>query len=70
MGGAMAEYRFCFFGNETQSSTNCLVDADNDDEARFIGRELLSDTTFTLIEVWCKNRLVLYTDKPHFREWT
>ncbi len=64
----MAEYRFCLFDNEGHAATNCFVDADDDDEARIIGRELLTETPFTLIEVWCKDRLVLYRDKPPFSE--
>ena len=66
----MAEYRFCLFDNEGQAAANCFVDADDDDEARIIGRDLLSDSAFILVEVWCKDRLILYTDKPHFSEWS
>ena len=65
----MAEYRFCLFYNEGQAATNCFVEADSDDEARIIGRELLTETTYNLIEVWRKDRLILYTDKPPFGEW-
>ena len=59
----MAEYRFCLFGHEHQPATTCFVEADSDDEARIIGRDLLSDTAFTQIEVWRQSCLILYTHK-------
>ena len=59
----MAEYRFCLFGHESQPAESCFVNADSDDEARNIGRELLTDTAFTQIQVWRQDRLILYTTK-------
>jgi hypothetical protein len=59
----MAEYRICLFGHESEPATSCFIDADSDDEARNIGRELLTDTAFTQIQVWRQDRLILYTAK-------
>ena len=66
---AMAEYRFCLLGHEREPETSCLIEADTDDEACTIGKELLGDTAFTHIQVWCKDRLVLYTNTSHLGEW-
>jgi len=66
----MAEYRFCLLGHECEPAASCFFDAESDDEARIIGKELLSDTAFTYIQVWCQDRLVLYTNKSHLREWS
>jgi hypothetical protein len=30
----------------------------------------LNDTAFTYIQVWCQDRLVLYTNKSHLHEWS
>ena len=59
----MSEYRFCLFGHDSQPASSCFIDAESDDEARTIGRELLTDTAFTQIQVWRQDRLILYTAK-------
>jgi hypothetical protein len=59
----MAEYRICLFGHDGESAASCFIDAESDDEARTIGRELLTDSTYTQIQVWRQDRLILYTTK-------
>ena len=60
---AMVQYRFCLLGRESQPATSCFIDADSDDEAQTIGRELLSETAFTQIQVWRQDHLILYAAK-------
>jgi hypothetical protein len=55
---AMAQYRFSLMARDLRTQSNCIIDADGDDEVREIANDLITESIFHTVQVWSDSKLV------------
>ncbi len=59
----MTKYRFTLLAKDRCTSSDCIIDADDDDEVRDIADDLIKESVFHMVEVWRETKLVYRTAK-------
>jgi hypothetical protein len=54
----MAQYRFSLLAKDRRTQSNCIIDADCDDEVREIADDLITESVFHTVQVWSEAKLV------------
>ena len=54
----MAQYRFTLLAIDRRTRSNCIIDADGDEEVREIADDLITESVFHAVEVWSEATLV------------